>query len=355
VRVAVIGATGNAGRHITRLLLEDPSTEVNACARSEARLLELEAVLVPTRGTLRTTVADVRCESDVHDIVSSADIVVGATSQSNHGPGLASLAVGCGASYYGVYLSDKEKWQRLRRLRDACLERGVMVVDDGGCHPGLPAAMVRFAAERGRLKEAWVGAKFGLRWDELVVARETIDDFLSEIEATEPAQFADRAWVRGYRHTREFDFGLGRGAESCMPMCIEEIRELVSSGTLESTGFFMAGFGPAVDYGVIPLSMGLAKVNRRWAAALLWWGLRRYASTTEVGVLVLDAQRASGGGSIRIRVSHPDPYVLTAAPAVATIRQMALDPRPGVWTQASFVEPADFFERIREMGIRVEA
>lgn len=355
MRVAVIGGTGNAGRLITRLLLEDPSAEVNACARSEARLHELETTLAPHPGSLHTTVVDVERERDLVEVASSTDLVVGATSLVEHGPGLASLAVDCGASYIGVYLSDRGKWSRLRRLQGRCVERGLMVVDDGGCHPGLPAVMIRLAAEDGGLEAAWVGAKFRLRWDELGVVGETIQDFLAEVERTDPSVFVDRAWVRGFRHSRSFDFGRGEGPESCVPMCIEEIRELAESGEVDSAGFFMAGFGPVMDYGILPASIGLAKLNRRLATILFWWGLRRLASAAERAVLLLDGTRRSDGSPVRIRVSHLDPYLLTAAPVVATIRQMIAAPRPGVWTQAAFVDPTGLFRAIREMGVSVEA
>ena len=46
--------------------------------------------------------------------------------------------------------------------------------------------------------------------------------------------------------------------------------------------------------------------------------------------------------------------MMTAVPTVATIRQMLSTPKPGVWTQAAFVEPVRFFEQIREMGIDIE-
>jgi hypothetical protein len=40
---------------------------------------------------------DLRREADMLDVASSADVVVGATSRSLHGPGLASVAVECGS------------------------------------------------------------------------------------------------------------------------------------------------------------------------------------------------------------------------------------------------------------------
>lgn len=354
MRIAVIGATGNAGRLITRLLLEDSSVEVNACARTEDGLRALEASLAPSAGTLRTTVVDVEGSRGLSEAASAADLLVGATSRAEHAPILASLAVEHGASYIGVYLSDPRKWRRLRRLQGRCVERRVTVLDDGGCHPGVPGAMIRLAAEEEGLSTAWVGAKFGLRWDRLDAASETIEDFLAEVEATDPSVFVDRAWVRGYRHVRSFDFGRGDGPVSCVPMCIEEIRELAESGTVESTGFFMAGFGPLMDYGVLPASMGLARLNRRLAAAVFSWGLRRLASKPEQADLLLDGTRRSDGSPVRVRVSHPDPYFLTAAPVVAAIHEMRAAPRPGVWTQAGFVEPRRFFRALGEMGVSVE-
>ena len=354
MHVAVIGATGNAGRLIARFLLEDPSIEVNACARSAPRLRALHSSLGSTAGTLRSTVVDVTRRSDMLEVVSQADLVVGATSRAAHAPDLAALAVEAGTSYLGVYLSEPAKWRRLRNLHQPCVERGVMVVDDGGWHPGVPAAMVRAAAEQGALSEAWVGAKFGVRWDELDVVGDTIDDFLTEMETTDPSVWVDEGWIRGFRHSHRFEFGLGGDPVSCIPMCLEETRELAASGTLNSTGFFMAGFGPAVDYGVLPLSVGLAKIKRAWGAGLLWWGLRRFASSSDFGVLVLDGRRRASGEAVRMRVLHSDPYVLTAAPAVATIRQMMSQPRPGVWTQAAFVDPTRFFDQLGEMGVQVE-
>ena len=354
MRVAIIGATGNAGRHIVRLLLNEPSAEVAACSRSETRLGELESQLGASAGRLRLKVVDLNQEAQLADIASSVDLVVGATSRSAHSPRIASVAVECGAHYIGLYLSDAEKWRKLRQLQARCLEREVMVVGDGGCHPGLPAAMVRLAAKQARLKSAWVAAKFGLRWDMLKGEADTIDDFLHEIESTDPSVLINRAWVRGYRYARRFDFGHGSGSESCIPMCIEEIRELADSGAVDSTGFFMAGFGPILDYGILPIATGLAKVNRRWASSLLWWGLRYFASAAEQGDILLEAESLSDSEPIRIRVSHPDPYVLTAVPVVAAIYQMLTSPRPGVWTQAGFIEPVSFFEQIERMGVVLE-
>lgn len=354
VRIAVVGATGNAGRLVTRLLLDDPRAEVTACGRSPTRLDDLAASVGPVGGRLTTAVADVGDEARLRGIAAGADLVVGATSHSHHGPVLAACAVEAGASYLGIYLSDRRKWDRLRTLQERCLAGGAMVVDDAGCHPGLPGAMIRFASAGGALGTAWVGAKFALNWGETGVVRDTVADFLTEVETTDPSVFVDGVWVRGYRHARRFDFRRGAGPELCVPMCLEEIREVAEAGVVASTGFFIAGFGTLMDYVVLPASMLLAKVSRPSADALFWWGLRTLASAPGQADVRLQGTRAGDGSPVEMVVSHPDPYVLTAVPVVATIRQMLDAPKPGVWTQAGFVDPGPFFRDVAAMGVSVD-
>jgi hypothetical protein len=137
-------------------------------------------------------------------------------------------------------------------------------------------------------------------------------------------------------------------------MCTEEIRELPAAVEgLRSTGFFIAGFGPAVDYLVFPAALALSPLSRRLAGRVLWWGLRAFEREREYAIVVLEG-RSRAGASIHYRVSHSDGYLLTAAPAVATLLQMRDAPRAGVWTQASFVEPGRFFADLDRLGVRVE-
>ena len=353
-RVAVFGATGQAGRLICRLLLEEEDFEVLACARTVEKLEQLEVSLGDTGARLTTRSVDLHRTADVDKILDEVDLIVGATSQWQDSMALAARAVASSTHYCGIYLSNSEKWNQLRELNSICLDRGVMIVDDCGTHPGLPAAMIRWMALRTPLHSAWVGGKFDLEWNRLGLAAETVTDFASEIESTDPSIFVEGHWKRGYRHTRQFEFPGKRGHETCTPMLIEEIRELAQTGTLASTGFFIAGFGPFIDYAIIPLSMLLTKINRQASRNLLWWGLQRYASRPRSAVIQLEAEVEGNSRSVRMVVSHDDPYFITAAPVVATIRQMLAAPKPGVWTQGAFVAPEAFFENLQLMGIHVD-
>ncbi|MBT8477837.1 MAG: KR domain-containing protein [Gemmatimonadetes bacterium] len=354
MRVVVLGATGQTGRVISRLLLDDRGIDLVVCGRSETRLTALASALSDTGRSISMSAFDLADTSRLDSILESADAVVGATSSWRDGPRIAERAVHNGTSYLGIYMSTPEKWTRLRALQGECLKRQIAVVGDGGLHPGLPGAMIRFVNEESPLTSAWVGGKFALSWSALDLAPETILDFVSELRAMDPAIFLDGEWARGYRHARRFDFGDGGGPASCVPMCLEEVRELVNDlPELRSAGFFIAGFGPWVDYGLLPLALALGRIHARSASRLFWWGLRRFASSEEYAALSLEGT-ARDGRQINLRVSHRDPYALTAISAAAAVRQLLAAPRPGVWTQAAFVQPRPFFESMQEMGAKIE-
>lgn len=353
-RVAVFGATDQTGRLICQLLLEEGSYEVIACARTVEKLAQLETSLAGQGLPLTTRRIDLHNSADVDAVIEQVDLIVGATSQWQDSVVLASRAATASTHYCGTYLSNPEKWQQLRELDTNCRDHGVMVVDDCGTHPGLPAAMIRWMLLRTPLHSAWVGGKFALAWNRLELVYDTVTDFLDEIASTDPSLYIENEWKRGFRHTHQFKFPKTARAETCMPMMMEEIRELALSGSLASTGFFIAGFGFMVDYVLIPVSMLLTRINRKASANLFGWGLQQFASRPGYAVLQLDAEIGPAGRTVQMVVSHDDPYFITAAPVVETIRQILARPKPGVWTQGGFVEPNAFFDSLLQQGIHMD-
>ncbi len=353
-KIAVFGATGQTGRLICRQLLENQNYEVIACARTTQKLEKLKAYLDESGDQLTIRTVDLNRSDDLDKIIKEVDLVVGSTSQWQDSLTLASSAVKASIHYCGTYLSNPEKWKQLRELNSTCLSQGTMIVDDCGTHPGLPAAMIRRVMLHTPIHSAWVGGKFDLEWDRLELSIETATDFMAEIQSTDPSLFVKGQWKRGYSYARQFKFQDSQKSNNCIPMLMEEIRELAQSGAVPSTGFFIAGFSPFVDYVIIPVSILLTKMNPRASGKLLIWGLQRFASRPKCAKLQLEAEVEGSGKTVRMMVSHDDPYFITAAPVVETIRQVLSAPKPGVWTQGMFVEPEIFFDKLKQKGIDVD-
>ncbi len=57
-----------------------------------------------------------------------------------------------------------------------------------------------------------------------------------------------------------------------------------------------------------------------------------------------------------LEVSHTDAYVVTAAPAVACLFQYfgGTIRKPGLWKQATLVEPVQFFDDLARLGLQVK-
>ena len=126
----------------------------------------------------------------------------------------------------------------------------------------------------------------------------------------------------------------------------------------------MSGFGPIVDYFILPLGMVALKVapDRLGPgyARLLSGALKATSRPPYETVFQVEAEgiAAEPGGARRLaglRVAHEDGYYLTAAAAAACLLQY-LDGsirRPGLSLQALAVEPGRFLTDLQTMGATV--
>ncbi|MBC6950979.1 hypothetical protein DWB58_23875, partial [candidate division KSB1 bacterium] len=106
-----------------------------------------------------------------------------------------------------------------------------------------------------------------------------------------------------------------------------------------------------------PLYKLFGKRSVKPLAKVLGWGLRNFSKPPFGTRLKVEASGMKNGKALsrNLILSHADGYVFTAIPVVATLLQY-LDGsgrKPGMWTQAHFVEPRRMLRDMQRMGIEM--
>lgn len=365
-RFFILGGYGNTGRLIAELLLQETGARVVLGGRSRARGEALAAALNERHGGRRATAVavDAADPERLRHAFAGVDLVVAASSTTAHAGPVARAALDAGADYLDTQLSRPDKRVALQALRP-CIERaGRCFITDGGFHPGVPAALVHYAAPHfDRLETGIVSSLIRVDWKARDFSEATALEMIEEVGAYNPVLFRDGAWRRVSMNTyAAFDFP-GFGRRYCAPMRLEEMQALPAHfPSLRETGFYVAGFNPFVDYVAMPLGylaarVGTAEVMRR-AARLFLWGLKRFSRPPYRTILQLTAsgRRAGRAATLRLTLSHEDAYFVTAVPVVACLLQY-LDGTigaPGLYDQANIVAPRRFLHDVERLGITVQ-
>lgn len=285
------------------------------------------------------------------------DIVVVASSTLKYVENVASVAIETGTDYLDTQLSSPFKLEALRKMEGQIIDSGRVFITDGGFHPGLLAAIVRWANTKiGPLKKANVYGALKLDWGKLLVNKETIIEMVDEFKYFDMSVLRNGEWVKTkYSESLKFDFGTPFNTLDCVPMLIEEMRMFSPNmPDLKEAGFYITGFNKLLDYVLLPIIMGFVSLNLNFLAASLFkFGLR--FSQPPFGVkLVADCD--GDQGKMNIAFTDTDGYTLTAIPIVACLKQYLDDTinKPGLYWQSWVVEPNRFFHDMKEMGQEIQ-
>lgn len=365
MRIVALGATGQAGAEIVRLLAPRLAVtdELVLAGRSAAKLSATAATITgPVR--LSTVVVDATDSAAVRTLFTGAQLVIVTVSRPDLIGRLAELAIEAGADWIDTMLSTPTKLAALIALSDRIQAAGLCFVTDAGFHPGLPAALVRWAAEQlDELIEADVHAGLRVDWKAGEIADSTVAEMLDEF-----SDFSMETWIDGRRRPLRWsecpkvDFGAPIGVQQVVPMALAEMDDLPQRyPSLQRCGFYISGFGPAMDYLALPVIMVMAKFRRLRPATIRFtrWSVGRLASVPPPHRLVvqLTATGRRGGvpASASVTVGGSDSYLLTGAPVVACLDQV-LDGsarHPGLHYQAQLVEPNRFLDELARLGLEV--
>lgn len=360
-RVVVLGGYGRAGRLVVEMLAEDEGLEVVVAGRNEPRAQDVASTLARRGRRVFAARADAGDGPTLRRAICGARLLVVASSSLDVVEVPMDACLAEGVDYFDLQIESRRKERARSERRAAIGTSGRCFVTDGGFHPGLPAVLVRHAMARcDALLEADVGSFLKVDWREMGSTPGTAVEFARELLDMRMEAYRFGGWRKlPCREWPTFDAGAPFGAFRGVPMRLAELVELVASETaIRKTGFYLGGSAWMADWLVYPGAYLLAKLGCLAAAGrVLKWGLSVTSHPPFACALLLDAVGTVGGEPrvLRYRVRSADGYRLTAAPAVACIRQMLRDPRPGLWRQGLYADPESLLGFLRGHDVVVES
>ncbi len=366
--IFILGGYGSAGRLIARYLLDYTPVKLALAGRNADRATQTSIELNRHCGGERVAAVqvDARDREGLARALAGYDLLVVASSTTRYAREVAGAALAAGVDYLDIQYSTN-RLEVLRSLKGEIEASGRIFITEGGFHPGVPAALVRYAATRVTdLRRAVVGCALRVDWSGYQVGQDTAAEFVQELSDYQSLVYRDGAWRKvplwKTGELLRLDFGPPFGPLYTAPMMLAEMRALPEMiPSLQETGFYITGFNWFADYLIMPLALAAVKLFPHRAlypmGRLLFWSLERFARPPFGIVLQLEGESAADPPrrSIRLRISHKDGYVLTAVPTVACLRQY-LDgtiTRPGLHLMAQAVEPARFLSDMEEMGLSI--
>ncbi len=359
--VVILGGGGQVGRRAARLL----------AAYFPIRIVDLdEARASAAAAEVRATSPDAIVETapaprDNSSLGSALDggrlLVLAAEAARAPAAAVARAALRAGLSFIDLQPSRPAKLKALHPLGAQAGERGLTFVTDGGARAGLFGVLVRHLAAQLHSVDRVDGALAVASGSDLSQLSPTmVRDYLTEARRGNPTMLVEGQWRKlQARYFPVYMLPAPYGRRVGYPVFLGEMRGLRDAlPTMTQMGFYLCGFGSAVDYGAAPFSAALDALKLTALSDSLTAAALRRTDRGGAGMMMrVEATGVKDGWPTRLclEVTHPDPSFLPAAALSACVRQMLDEDtaRPGIWQQGLYGSPARFLADLEAMGVAV--
>jgi len=360
-RILILGGTGYTGRLIARYLLERSEASVTIATRHTDRAQALAAELNQQYTNMRAAgvYADAADAESLRAAFRDQTLVVVAAPTTAYTEIVVHTALETGVDYLDVQLGAK-KFALLQSLAGKIERAGRCFITEAGFHPGLPAALVRYAAEHLDTIESAITVGF-LNMGKGLPYSEAVDELIGVFKDYQAQIYINGRWTKASSfEMRKIDFGRDIGWRRCYSMFFEELRPLPEIyPSLKDMGFYVSESHWVTDWVIMPVTWLWLKIMPhavRPIGKFLWWGMGTFHKPPYRVELQVQASGFKHGQMARVQttVAHPDGYELTAIPVVATLLQY-LDGsarKSGLWMMGHFVEPTRLMKDMAIMGVQ---
>jgi hypothetical protein len=363
-KLLLLGGTGATGRSLVRHLLMQTDAEVVLASRSLEKAQALAETFNAEFKTRRVTAAraDANDEVSLKTAFTGIALVLVASPTTHQAGTVIRSALDAGADYLDLQIS-AEKFALLQSLAPEIEKAGRCFITEAGFHPGLPAALVRYAAmQLDSIESAVIGGYLNLGNSHLPFT-DSVDELMEAFRDFKAQVLKDGQWTKPSSFAmRKIHFGGDIGTRNSYSMFFEELGPLPQMyPSLKELGFYMSETHWFLDWFInMVVFAGIKLFPKRGIrplGKLVWWGMTTLPKPPYRLELHTEATGLKNGRQTRIvfKVSHEDGYELTAIPVVAALQQY-LDGsarKPGVWMMGHLVEPMRLMYDMESMGVKV--
>ncbi len=359
--ILILGGTGYTGGLIARHLLTQSKARVTIATRhlnkAQAFAEELNRHFPGQRAA--AVYADAANPGSLRAAFRGQTLVVVASPTAACAENVVRAALVTGVDYLDVQL-DARKLGLLQSLAGEINDAGRCFITEAGFHPGLPSALVRWAATQLDVLEGALTAGF-LNMGRNLPYSEAVDELVESFKRYQGQVYRDGRWTKSNTYEmRSVDFGSDIGRKRCYSMFFEELRALPEMyPSLKEVGFYMSEMHWMTDWIIMPISWVWLKIMPRAVRPIgrfLWWGMGTFHKPPYRVELQVQAYGLKDGQPVEVRacVAHADGYELTAIPVVAALLQY-LDGsarKPGLWIMGHLVDPVRLLKDMKDMGVQ---